>query len=1025
MANFIEAIFHLEKRELKKLERVAEQVMALDSTMAALTDDELRAKTDEFKAILAKAETPEEKDRKQEEIKIEAFAVAREAAWRTLHQKPFKVQIVGSLVLDGGNVAEMRTGEGKTLTATMAVYLNALRGEGVHVITVNEYLASRDAEWMGQVYRFLGLTVGVNLASKSTSEKREAYLCDITYTTNSELGFDYLRDNMATTMAGRVLRGLKFCIVDEADSVLVDESRTPLIISGGKKASASQYQVADRFVKMLKKEKDFTVDIKTKTASLTDSGNDKAEKMFGVRNLYDPENQDLVHRIHQALKANYIMARDVEYMVDSDRQIQLIDQFTGRVMKGREYNDGLQQAIQAKEGVEIKQETVVMATITYQNFFRLYKKLSGMTGTAKTEEEEFEKIYNMKVVVIPTNRPIQRIDDDDHIYGTHKAKLAGLVDEVRLRHETGQPVLIGTSSVESNEEISALLTAAGIPHEVLNAKNAAREAEIISHAGEKGAVTLATNMAGRGTDIKLGEGVRELGGLCVLGTERHESRRIDNQLRGRSGRQGDPGFSRFYVSFDDELMRRFVPDNIRETFQKQLGDDHLENRMIQNVVTNAQKQIEGRNFDTRKNLLDYDDVLAKQRQIIYTRRDNIMLAGDISEMVHNFFVDTGKYLAKKAVLEGRDEGLINADELRRLVEPAFVDEGSFPYKAYEEATVEEGGEDLGEFLYQKYLSRRKAWTPEEADYIERNVSLSVIDRNWTKHIDTMAHLRDGIGLRSYAQTNPLQDYVNEGYALFREMNETVAVDCVRTFMRVRLKTPEEQAAEREAMEAARLQQQQAANPAQGGAAPAGNAQPSSGRPAVPPAPETAPDDDEVVAAHHHAAKELRDTVASIPSVVKTIRALFDTAGHAVINRCVKDGKVSLDDLKSILEPNFFAENEAPLSELDLAPEDAAKKLSELLYSRYLTRRKEWTPEQADYIERNVCAQVIDRDWEQHRTNLLRFKEALLARPEKNTPEDYAREGAPLVSLLMDAISVDVVLNLIHVQVEFRPQNPAE
>ena len=1025
MANFIEAIFHLEKRELKKLERVAEQVMALDSTMAALTDDELRAKTDEFKAILAKAETPEEKDRKQEEIKIEAFAVAREAAWRTLHQKPFKVQIVGSLVLDGGNVAEMRTGQGKTLTATMAVYLNALRGEGVHVITVNEYLASRDAEWMGQVYRFLGLTVGVNLASKSTSEKREAYLCDITYTTNSELGFDYLRDNMATTMAGRVLRGLKFCIVDEADSVLVDESRTPLIISGGKKASASQYQVADRFVKMLKKEKDFTVDIKTKTASLTDSGNDKAEKMFGVRNLYDPENQDLVHRIHQALKANYIMARDVEYMVDSDRQIQLIDQFTGRVMKGREYNDGLQQAIQAKEGVEIKQETVVMATITYQNFFRLYKKLSGMTGTAKTEEEEFEKIYNMKVVVIPTNRPIQRIDDDDHIYGTHKAKLAGLVDEVRLRHETGQPVLIGTSSVESNEEISALLTAAGIPHEVLNAKNAAREAEIISHAGEKGAVTLATNMAGRGTDIKLGEGVRELGGLCVLGTERHESRRIDNQLRGRSGRQGDPGFSRFYVSFDDELMRRFVPDNIRETFQKQLGDDHLENRMIQNVVTNAQKQIEGRNFDTRKNLLDYDDVLAKQRQIIYTRRDNIMLAGDISEMVHNFFVDTGKYLAKKAVLEGRDEGLINADELRRLVEPAFVDEGSFPYKAYEEATVEEGGEDLGEFLYQKYLSRRKAWTPEEADYIERNVSLSVIDRNWTKHIDTMAHLRDGIGLRSYAQTNPLQDYVNEGYALFREMNETVAVDCVRTFMRVRLKTPEEQAAEREAMEAARLQQQQAANPAQGGAAPAGNAQPSSGRPAVPPAPETAPDDDEVVAAHHHAAKELRDTVASIPSVVKTIRALFDTAGHAVINRCVKDGKVSLDDLKSILEPNFFAENEAPLSELDLAPEDAAKKLSELLYSRYLTRRKEWTPEQADYIERNVCAQVIDRDWEQHRTNLLRFKEALLARPEKNTPEDYAREGAPLVSLLMDAISVDLVLNLIHVQVEFRPQNPAE
>lgn len=787
MANFIEAIFHLEKRELNRYAREADRVMSYEKEFRALTDDELRAKTAEFQEKLKNGAS-------LNDIKYEAFAVAREGAWRTIHQFPFKVQIIGALVLNDGNVAEMRTGEGKTLTATMAVYLNALTGDGVHVVTVNEYLAARDADWMGNIYRFLGLTVGVNLASKTSSEKKEAYLCDITYTTNSELGFDYLRDNMTQSVSSRVLRGLKYAVVDEADSILIDESRTPLIISGGQRAAASQYMVADRFVKMLRPEVDFTTDIKTKTCNLTDSGNDKAEKMFGIRNLYDPENQDLVHRIHQALKANYVMHRDVEYMVDKERQVQLIDQFTGRIMKGREYNDGLQQAIQAKEGVEIKQETTVLATITYQNFFRLYKKVSGMTGTAKTEEEEFEKIYNMKVITIPTNRPIQRIDDMDYIYGTHKAKLKGLVEEVKARHEKGQPVLIGTVSVESNEEISALLTQAGIPHEVLNAKNQAREAEIISHAGEKGAVTLATNMAGRGTDIKLGEGVKELGGLCVLGTERHESRRIDNQLRGRSGRQGDPGYSRFYVSFEDELMRRFVDDKRREFFIKQLGEDHLENKIIQNVVTNAQKQIEGRNFDTRKNLLDYDDVLAKQRQIIYDRRDSIMLAGDINELVHTFFKDTGAFLAKKAVAASKDEGLIDGETLKKLVEPSFVKEGTFPAKAYDEATVEEGGEDLGEFLYANYLEKRKTWPEEQADGVERQISLSVIDRNWTKHIDTMAHLREGIGLRSYAQTNPLQDYVNEGYSLFREMNQNIAVDCVFNFMNVQLqiqKEPEE------------------------------------------------------------------------------------------------------------------------------------------------------------------------------------------------------------------------------------------
>ena len=998
MANFIEAIFHLEKRELKRLAHEADQVIALDEKMTALTDDELRAKTQEFKARIAAAPTDEAKDKILEEIKIEAFAVAREAAWRTLKQKPFKVQIIGSLVLNGGNIAEMRTGEGKTLTATMAVYLNALKGEGVHVITVNEYLASRDADWMGQIYRFLGLTVGVNLASKTTNEKREAYLCDITYTTNSELGFDYLRDNMASSMSGRVLRGLKFCIVDEADSVLVDESRTPLIISGGKKSAASQYQVADRFVKMLKKEVDFTIDIKTKTASLTDSGNDKAEHMFGVRNLYDPENQDLVHRIHQALKANYIMTRDVEYMVDAERQIQLIDQFTGRIMKGREYNDGLQQAIQAKEGVEIKQETVVMATITYQNFFRLYKKLSGMTGTAKTEEEEFEKIYNMKVIVIPTNRPVIRKDDDDYIYGNHKAKLNGLVEEVKIRHEKGQPVLIGTSSVESNEEVSALLTAAGIPHEVLNAKNQAREAEIISHAGEKGAVTLATNMAGRGTDIKLGEGVKELGGLCVLGTERHESRRIDNQLRGRSGRQGDPGYSRFYVSFDDELMRRFVQDNIREMFQKQLGDEHLENRMIQNVVTNAQKQIEGRNFDTRKNLLDYDDVLAKQRQIIYTRRDNIMLSGDISEMVHNFFVETGKSLAKKAVMTGRDEGLINAEELKRLVEPSFVDEGTFPYKAYEEATVEEGGEDLGEFLYQRYLERRKEWTPEQADYVERNVSLSVIDRNWTKHIDTMSHLRDGISLRSYAHTNPLQDYVNEGYALFREMNESVAVDCVFNFMRARIAKREEQPEQPEGETAA--------------AENSGNVKEAETK------PENTSTGDPVLDQHSRTMLELRDTMQHARTVARVVRNFFELGGVAMAQNCSDDGKINAERLLKLAYSGLVEEGSIKAEDYDgLAFEEGGKKFGAALYQRYLTRRQQWSPEQADYVERNVGVQVIDKDWSRHVESMKNFKAEVL---EKASMDEYVKQGGPLIARFVQSVYVDTIFNLLHVQVEVKP-----
>ena len=791
MANIIEKIFHLERRELNKYAREADRVIAYDEEMSKLTDEQLIHKTVEFKEALASGAT-------LDDIKYEAFAVAREAAWRVLHQKPFKVQIIGALVLHNGDVAEMKTGEGKTLTATMAVYLNALSGKGVHVITVNEYLAQRDAEWMGEIYRFLGLTVGVNLASKQTKEKREAYACDITYTTNSELGFDYLRDNMAPSLEGRVLRGLNLAIVDEADSILIDESRTPLIISGGSRAPASQYLVADRFVKMLKKDRDFTIEEKDKTCSLTEEGNNKAEKMFGVRNLYDPQYSDLVHRIHQALKANYIMSRDVEYMVDQNHQIQLIDQFTGRIMPGREYNDGLQQAIQAKEGVEIKQETVVFATITYQNFFRLYTKLSGMTGTAKTEEEEFQTIYNMKVVCIPTNRPVQRIDDTDLIFGTHQAKLKALVKEVEKRHAKGQPVLIGTVSVESNEEISALLTAAHIPHEVLNAKNQAREAEIISHAGEVGAVTLATNMAGRGTDIKLDDKVKELGGLCVLGTERHESRRIDNQLRGRSGRQGDPGYSRFFVSFDDELLRRFASPNIRNMIVNNLQDEAYENRMLMNAVTNAQKQIEGRNFDVRKNLKDYDDVLAKQRDIIYKKRDSILMADDIVNLIHDNFMTAGHYLANKAVDENSVDGLVSGDALKQLVEPKFLKEGSFNALAYDGSVAMEAGEDLGELLYATYLQKRKTWTAKEADMVERQLTLRVIDRAWQGHIDTMSHLREGINLRSYAQTNPLQDYVNEGYQMFKEMNEKVAVDVAYSLLNVQIRRQEEKPAEQAA-----------------------------------------------------------------------------------------------------------------------------------------------------------------------------------------------------------------------------------
>ena len=797
-----------DKMALKKYSKIADKVIALEDKMKALSDEELRAKTPYFKELLANGKT-------LDDIKVEAFAVAREAARRTLAEFPYKVQIIGSLVLHAGDVAEMKTGEGKTLTATMAVYLNALAGNGVHVVTVNEYLSERDANWMGQIYRFLGLTVGVNLRTKTTSEKQEAYLCDITYTTNSELGFDYLRDNMATSMQGRVLRGLNFCIVDEADSILIDESRTPLIISGGARASASQYTVADRFVKALKKEVDFVVDVKEKTVNLTDAGNAKADRMFGIKNLYDPEFADLVHRIHNALRANYIMFRDVDYLVDAEGQVQIIDQFTGRVLPGREWSDGLHQAVQAKENVEIKQETTTLATITYQNFFRLYKKMAGMTGTAKTEEEEFRKIYNMRVVCIPTNRPVIRFDDIDYIYAHKGPKLRALVEEVKARHSVGQPMLIGTVSVESSEEISALLTAAGLQHEMLNAKNHAREAEIIKDAGKLNSITLATNMAGRGTDIKIDDQVRHLeekvpeekkkeladlgythlSGLCVLGTERHESRRIDNQLRGRSGRQGDPGFSRFYVSFDDELLLRFAADNMRNMVEKNFGEEALQLKIFSNAITSAQKRIEGQNFDTRKSLLEYDDVLAKQRQIVYDKRDRIIEGKDIHDIVDDIFKTTGTFLSNKAVPVGSNSNLVSGELLLKEVEPRFLPEGTLNANAFDESYPEECGPDLGETIQDYYLERRKQWPEELCQQIERNFILRCIDTNWTKHIDAMARLREGIHLRSYANVNPLQDYVNEGYKMFRECLDIASVDAVLNLVNVKVEKREKPAEE--------------------------------------------------------------------------------------------------------------------------------------------------------------------------------------------------------------------------------------
>ncbi len=775
---WLEKLFKVDERQVKLLAKEADRVLAFASEMKGLSDEALKAKTIYFRDLLKTGKT-------LEDIQYEAFAVAREAATRTLKMTPFKVQIIGALVLHGGNVAEMRTGEGKTLTATMAVYLNALSGLGVHVITVNEYLAKRDAEWMGVIYSFLGLTVGVNLREKSPQEKQAAYLCDITYSTNAELGFDYLRDNMTANVKNRVLRGLPFAIIDEADSILIDESRTPLIISGGAKTAESEFIKFDRFVKSLKKDKHFTLDVKTKTTNLTDAGANLAEMAFNIRNLYAPEHSEKVHRIHQSLKANHIMNRDVDYLVDPENNIQIIDQFTGRILKGREFSDGLHQAIQAKEGAIFRAETITMATITYQNFFRLYKKLGGMTGTAKTEEEEFIKIYNMKVVCVPTNVPIRRVDDIDLIYGNKAAKLKAILNEVTTRHEKKQPLLIGTPSVEASEELSRLLKSHNLPHYVLNAKNHASEAEIVRRAGEKGSITIATNMAGRGTDIKIDDEVRALGGLCVIGTERHEARRIDNQLRGRAGRQGDAGYSRFFVSLEDDLMIRFGSDGLRNMF-KSLGDEAIENRLLMNAITGAQKRIEGQNFDIRKSVLDYDNVLAKQRNVMYRKRDAILFASDVTDIINEVFNDAGSSFATKAIIPDDRTKAIDGEKLKKMLEPIFLPPGTINAKAFSESPVEEVAEDITILLINRYKQAIKDWPQEVVKGLPRQVLLKIIDMNWPKHIDAMDHLRQSIHLRSYAQSNPLQDYVNEGFKNFKDLNEKIASEFVAAILNAKL-----------------------------------------------------------------------------------------------------------------------------------------------------------------------------------------------------------------------------------------------
>ena len=793
-------IFDANKREVKSLSKLADKVLAKDEEYSNLSDEELVNKTEEFKAYIQEQkekgkDTPDILDK----ILVDAFAAAREGALRSLGMKPYKVQIMGGIALHRGDIAEMRTGEGKTLTATMPVYLNALAGEGVHVVTVNEYLSQRDAQEMGVFYNYMGLSVGLNLNSLNSEEKRAAYNADITYSTNNELGFDYLRDNMVKTVEARVQRPLNYAVIDEVDSVLIDEARTPLIISGEGQESTSLYQVANAFVKTLKKAEeedgsdgDYTLDIKTKSIQLSENGIDKAESYFGLNNLYELKNVDLTHHINQALKANYTMALDVDYVVAEDGEILIVDQFTGRTMPGRRFSEGLHQAIEAKEGVPIQKESKTMATITFQNFFRMYKKLSGMTGTGKTEEEEFRNIYNMFVTTIPTNRPIQRIDAPDYIYSNMGAKFNAVAQEVKERYDTGQPVLLGTVSIETSELVSKLLYKYGVPHKVLNAKQNESEAEIIKQAGQRGSVTIATNMAGRGTDIKLGEGVRELGGLAVIGTERHESRRIDNQLRGRSGRQGDPGYSRFYLSLEDELMVRFGADRLQKIMGKD-DDTPLESRMVSRSVESAQKRVEGNNYDSRKQVLQYDDVLRKQREIMYAERNEVLENEVVTDIIQDMIGDavdkTMAYIVENMEAHSEKE---ETEEIIKSLNEKFL--GLKPITDSEYSDVMSDDEIRELVLHRINLElaeKRELLGDETMNSFEKYILLNAIDDRWTDHIDQMDQLRKGIFLRSYGQIDPLREYKTEGHEMFEYMIDDIQVEVVTNLMRIRVERHEE------------------------------------------------------------------------------------------------------------------------------------------------------------------------------------------------------------------------------------------
>ena len=770
--NFLKKLFDHEYKELEKFKEIAIQIDDLDEEMSKLSDKKLKAKTEEFKERLKKGET-------LEDIKVEAFAVAREAAYRVIGEKPYFVQILGGLAIHYGNIAEMKTGEGKTLTSVMPAYLNALTGEGVHIITVNEYLAGRDANWMGKIYEFLGLTVGINYREYNQEQKREAYNCDIMYSTNNEIGFDYLRDNMVVRAEDRVQRPLNFVIIDEVDSVLIDEARTPLIISGGQMQSANLYMQADKFAKTLKENDGYIYDPKTKATSLDAEGIKRAEKFFNVKNLYDIEHATLVHFINQALHANFSMKKDFDYVVQ-DGKIVIVDQFTGRLMPGRSFSEGLHQAIEAKEGVKINEETKTLATITFQNLFRMYKKLAGMTGTAKTEEEEFRDIYNMYVIQIPTNKPVIREDYSDLIFATEEGKYKAIVKEIKERHAKGQPVLVGTVAVENSERLSKMLKKEGIPHEVLNAKNNAREAEIIAKAGEKGAVTIATNMAGRGTDIKLGKGVKELGGLCVLGSERHESRRIDNQLRGRAGRQGDPGMTQFCVSFEDDLMVRFGTDRTKALLQKVGFDGELSirSKALSKSIESAQKRVEGNNFDTRKHLLEYDDVINTQRNIIYKQRNEILDSDSIHSLTLKHFRDHISNIVNSHLIDSNE---LTGQDVSEILET--VNENLLKNDLSIENLEELDPQSLIDTIYDKVVEEYEAKIADFPDELknefEKAISLRVIDTHWMEHINAMSLLREGIYLRQYAQENPLRAYTSEGYEMFDNLIATIDQDISR------------------------------------------------------------------------------------------------------------------------------------------------------------------------------------------------------------------------------------------------------